>query len=297
MKQLTLLVEESLAEAVGDFLLEKGAASLTYLDGGDTPIFEPALHTMPLWQCTAVVALFLEEDALDEKKVEKWLLQIQQRFQLPTTPSYTLEPVPHKPWERVWMEEFKPMDFGHGLWICPSWCPPPHPEATNIFLDPGLAFGTGTHPTTALCLKWLAAQHLKGKTVIDYGCGSGILAMAAAKRGAQRVFAIDLHPQALEATVENAKHNGVDLLITTGTPETPLPLAQVLLANILAEPLHALAPLFARCIEPSGDLVLSGLLTSQVPDILKRYEPWFHSLTSVTQEDWALIHGIRNSVC
>jgi ribosomal protein L11 methyltransferase len=192
------------------------------------------------------------------------------------------------------MDEFKPMQFGPKLWICPSWCEAPDPSAVNILLDPGLAFGSGTHPTTSLCLQWLALHDLAKKQVIDYGCGSGILAIAAAKLGAAKITAVDLHPQALEATFDNATQNGVAEKIVIVSPEEFIEEpCDVLLANILAGPLMQLAPTFSTLVKPGGHLVLSGILHEQVPAILNCYASWFELSEPVFLEEWSLIHGVR----
>ncbi len=198
-------------------------------------------------------------------------------------------------WVRRSLDQFKPMKFGKRLWICPSWFTPPEPNDVNIILDPGLAFGTGTHPTTALCLEWLDehinAQHL----VIDYGCGSGILSLAALKLGAKRVFAVDNDEQALEATLRNGEKNGfIPPELQTYLPnELPVEQADLLIANILAQPLIELAPLFAKRVKPHGKLILSGILPSQTEEITKAYSPWFNMQPPDFKEEWSRISGNR----
>lgn len=287
MQQLILLATEQLAESLGDSLFELGAVSVSFQDAGDNPIFEPEHNTMPLWEQTYVIGLFMPE--VDIKALLNPLKVVAQLDELP---EYRIEELPDQDWERAWMDEFKPMQFGERLWICPSWCEPPDPEAANILLDPGLAFGTGTHQTTALCLEWLATHHLEGKTVIDYGCGSGILAIAAIKLGAKKVIAVDNHPQALEASLDNAKNNQVADLMEIYAPDNmPTVKADILLANILAEPLIQLAANFASYLKPQGNIVLSGILKEQAQTIRACYQQWFQMSDPTTQDDWCLIAG------
>jgi ribosomal protein L11 methyltransferase len=215
---------------------------------------------------------------------------------LPDGPAPNFEVLPDKAWEREWLRDFRPMRFGRRLWVCPGGVPAGTPDAIRIELDPGLAFGTGTHPTTALCLEWLDSQDLAGRQVVDYGCGSGILAIAAAKLGAARVVAMDIDPQALIATRENAERNGVSgALGVTGEPRLPARSADVLLANILAGPLVELAPQFAKAMRPSGRLALSGLLAEQAETVTAAYRPWFDIATAATRDGWALLAGRRHA--
>lgn len=290
MQQITLLTSDAMAEIFGEELLEQGAISVTYLDAGDNPIFEPDMNRMPLWQQTYVIALFMEE-----QNIPALLSSLQTALGLNSIPEYQVETVPEKDWERVWMDEFKPIRFGERLWICPSWCDIPDPTAVNLLLDPGLAFGTGTHPTTALCLEWLATHELLNKTVIDYGCGSGILGIAAAKLGAHKVWAVDIHPQALEATLANATQNKVcDGLEILYPPDLPEPIqCDLLVANILAEPLRQLASHFAERVVPGGMLILSGILREQASTIIDCYTLWFDMAEPIYEDDWCLLSGTR----
>lgn len=283
-QQLTFSTTAELAEQVNEFLLATDALAVTLQDAEDAPIFEPPLGTTPLWGKTQVIALF------DEHLNIKLLLeQLAQTFG--ELPPYTVLHLEDKNWERVWMDEFKPMQFGKGLWICPSWCEPVDPAAANLLLDPGLAFGTGSHPTTRLCLEWLAAHPPLGQQVIDYGCGSGVLAIAALKLGAQTAYAIDNDPQALIATHENAMRNQITTeRIKTLAPECMTRVkVDLLLANILAQPLIELAEKFASLIKPKGTVILSGLLHNQVAHVEQAYQPWF-TLQEITQlDDWVRI--------
>ena len=202
--QIRLNSTDRKAEQISDYLEEIGAVSVTFMDSQDTPIFEPLPGETRLWGNTDVVALF---DA--ETDMAQILRLLRQEKHLDENTAYKIEQIEDKDWEREWMDNFHPMRFGKRLWICPSWREVPEPDAVNVMLDPGLAFGTGTHPTTALCLEWLDSLDLRGKTVIDFGCGSGILAIAALKLGAQSAVGIDIDPQAILASRNNAEQNGV----------------------------------------------------------------------------------------
>jgi ribosomal protein L11 methyltransferase len=235
----------------------------------------------------------------DPLVIEALLLQ-----QLPQPlPSLQFTTLDDRPWEREWLKDFRPMRFGQRLWICPDGQRPaasdssPHnADQADCFidLDPGLAFGTGTHPTTALCLTWLDGQDLRGKTVIDYGCGSGILAVAALKLGAAAALAVDIDPQAVIATRENAARNAVaDLLTVCTVAEMTAQPADVVLANILAEPLLMLAPALAALVRTQGHIVLSGLLEDQAAQVATRYAAWFDIAPTSVRDGWARIDGIR----
>ena len=206
-----------------------------------------------------------------------------------------IEALEDKDWTRAWMDDFHPMQFGRRLWICPSWREAPEPSAVNVMLDPGLAFGAGTHPTTALCLRWLDGLDLDGKTVIDFGCGSGILAIAALKLGAQKVIGIDIDPQAIEASIDNATRNQVAERLETYLPEqAPQGLqADVVVANILAGPLLELAPLIAQYVKSGGQLVLSGLLEEQALEVREHYSQWFDVDAPEIDQDWARLTAVR----
>jgi ribosomal protein L11 methyltransferase len=208
--------------------------------------------------------------------------------------AYKLEQLEDKDWEREWMDNFHPMKFGQRLWICPSWREVPEPEAVNVMLDPGLAFGTGTHPTTALCLTWLDGLDLKGKTVVDFGCGSGILSLAALKLGAKKVIGIDIDPQALQASLENAKRNQcedrLELFLPKDQPEFK---ADVVVANILAGPLRELAPVIIEYVASEGVLALSGVLEEQAQQLQQIYGQYCQMDPFVVQEEWVRLSGTR----
>jgi len=285
--RFTLRTDNEHADAVTEALEAAGAQAVTLVDAEDQPLFEPLPGETPMW-------IALEATGLFEADIDTQALREQLATQLPETILATqrLEPLEDKDWSRVWMEDYHPMQFGENIWIVPSWCDAPQPEAVNILLDPGLAFGTGTHPTTSLCLQWLDDKQLAGKQVLDYGCGSGILAIAAAKLGADQVMAIDIDPQALQATRDNADRNAVSDHISTHLPmELPDDGFDMLLANILAGPLTELAPMLCRAIKPGAELVLSGILAEQSENILQAYGEYCDMEPPVQQDDWIRVSG------
>lgn len=274
-----------------DALLAAGASSITLEDEGDDPVLEPLPGTTPLWPRVRLKALFDSE--IDTNQL---LLSLAAEFGEVLSQA-RFETLADRAWEREWLKDFKPMRFGQRLWICPGGQLPTTPQpkdAVLIELDPGLAFGTGTHPTTALCLEWLDSADVAGKRVIDYGCGSGILAIAAARLGASVVSAVDIDPQALIATRDNAERNGVAQLIQPELVEgSRLAPADILLANILAGPLESLAPTFASLVRPGGRLVLSGILRNQAEAVATTYAAWFDIAPAVVRDDWARLDGVR----
>lgn len=284
--QLTLPIGSADPTPFEDALLAAGASSITLEDAGDDPVLEPPPGATPLWPRVRIKALF---DAAASPETLRALFA-----------DATFEQIADRAWEREWLKDFRPMRFGQRLWICPGGQRPRLDEAAIepclIELDPGLAFGTGTHPTTALCLEWLDAAQLQGKFVIDYGCGSGVLAIAALKLGAAGALAVDIDPQALLATHDNAERNGVAERMTVAAPdrEDRGP-ADILLANILAEPLLELAPAFAERVAPGGSVVLSGILQRQAAPVASRYAAWFDMRPATTRDDWALLYGVRRS--
>lgn len=287
-RQLAATVEETLAEPLSDWFMDAGALSVSLDDAGDQPLFEPPPGTTPLWRLTRVTALFAGD--IDPAPIAA---AARARFggQILAWDSTVLE---DQPWERAWMEHFQPMRFGRRLWICPTGFEPPEPEAVNVILDPGLAFGTGTHPTTALCLDWLESLDLAGRTVLDYGCGSGILAVAALKLGAAAAHGIDIDPQALTASAENARKNGVEPGLTLSYPSDPSPPpADVVVANILSGPLVALATDILARLKPGGRLALSGLLTEQADTVRAAYADAVAFDPVGRREDWAILTGVK----
>ncbi|EMJ3469166.1 50S ribosomal protein L11 methyltransferase [Vibrio harveyi] len=287
--QIKLNATNENAEQIGDMLMEEtGALSVTFLDAQDTPVFEPLPGETRLWGDTDILALY---DA--EADTNFIITQIKASGMLTDDFAYKVEQLEDKDWEREWMENFHPMKFGERLWICPSWREIPEPDAVNVMLDPGLAFGTGTHPTTALCLEWLEGLNLSGKTVIDFGCGSGILAIAAIKLGAEKVIGIDIDPQALQASRDNAERNGVadqlEVFLPQNQPEGLI--ADVVVANILAGPLRELAPIIKGLVKPNGDLAMSGVLDTQAEDVANHYRDELHIDPIVEQSEWCRISG------
>lgn len=290
--QLRLAIEPVQAEPLEDSLLSLGAASVTYMDAEDQPIFEPDLGTTPLWSRTHLLALF-------PGKTDREQLMTQLRALCQSDlPLYELEEIADQDWERSWMDNFKPMRFGQRLWVVPSWHEAPAPDAVNLLLDPGLAFGTGTHPTTALCLEWLDGTDLLDKDLIDFGCGSGILAIAALLLGAEHARGTDIDIQAIEASRDNARRNNIEderfsLFLPEAMPQHP---ADVLIANILAGPLVSLAPQLSALVTPGGRIALSGILAEQTDEILDAYRPNFDLDPVAEQDGWIRISGTRRPV-
>jgi ribosomal protein L11 methyltransferase len=291
--QLTLDIGATDPAPFEDALQAAGALSITLQDAADDPVLEPAPGTTPLWPSVRLSALFDAE--VDPEEVCAVLRD--ELPQLASTPAF--ETIADRAWEREWLKDFKPMRFGKRLWVCPgehfvSEVDESGSPRCIVRLDPGLAFGTGTHATTALCMEWLDGAELRGKTVIDYGCGSGILAVAALKLGAAHVLAVDIDLQALAATLDNAVRNGVaDRLSAQPASAMTARPADVLLANILAEPLEQLAPRMAELVVPRGSLVLSGLLREQTQRVATRYGQWFDMAPAVVRDDWARLDGRR----
>lgn len=292
--QLQIPADPDTADQLEDLLMEMGADAVSMEDAADQPLYEPDPGTTPLWSQTTVTGLFQSDRDIDQLCADvrnAWHQQTQQSL---SEIDVTL--VEDKDWERAWMDDFHPLQFGERLWIVPSWHEAPDPDAANLMLDPGLAFGTGTHPTTALCLEWLDGMDVTGKQVTDYGCGSGILGLAALLLGAHHVVGVDTDPQALEASRGNARRNGVDeskldLYLPDNEPDTK---ADVMLANILAQPLIGLAPHLAALTKQGGDLVLSGILSNQAREVMAAYEPWFIMDEPAQREEWVRLTGRRN---
>ena len=291
-QQLRVRVHSAELEQLEQQLLERGALAISYQDGEDQPVFQKAPGSTPLWDSTVLLCLFDAATSLEQ--TIQWL------HNHPATVSNSavkLEILPDKEWERSWMESFSAIQFGHRLWICPSWQTPPDSNAVNIMLDPGLAFGSGTHATTGLCLRWLDQAELTGKRVIDYGCGSGVLAIAAALLGAKEVHAVDNDAQALEATQDNRQRNGIaaEHIRCYLPDQLPAMQADIVLANILAEPLRELALLFSQLVKSGGAIVLSGVLEDQAESLLQRYCEWFDMETPAVESDWVRLTGSRKA--
>ena len=287
--QLRLAITPEQAPTYEDALLDVGAVSVTFMDAEDQPIFEPDLGTTPLWSHTHLLALFEADTDADALVAHLQLLTDG------ALPEHQIERIEDQDWERSWMDGFAPMRFGQRLWIVPSWHEAPQPDAVNLLLDPGLAFGTGTHPTTSLCLQWLDAQPLEGCSVLDFGCGSGILAIAALLLGAPRAVGTDIDPQALEASRDNAQRNGIaderfPVYLPADLPQEP---ADVVVANILAGPLVSLAPQITSLVKPGGRLALSGILHEQADEVRAAYVADFDLDPTAVQDGWVRISGVR----
>ncbi len=285
--QLKIETTKDQAPVLEELLETLGAAAVLMEDSADQPLLEPPPGATPLWDATTVVGVFTVDSEMDAV-VE--FLEAQTGAALP---KHRIEVLEDKDWERAWMDHYHPMRFGERLWVVPSWTPPPEPAAINLLLDPGLAFGTGTHPTTALCMEWLDSLDLQGKTVIDYGCGSGILAVAALLLGAKEAYGVDNDPQALTATVENAKRNGVSERLHVFMPEDmPAIQADAIVANILAGPLAMLAPTLAQHAVAGADIALSGIIQPQVDELRQVYGEWFvMDGLAIKEEDWCRLSG------
>jgi len=288
--EISVSVSRENTELVEQALEQSGALAITLQDDEDNPVLEPDPGTTPLWPTVHVRGLY---QAAIERGPILALLQSVPGADRPENIRW--REVGDQDWERAWMDRFEPMKFGQRLWIVPSGMEIPFdPEHTEIRLDPGLAFGTGTHPTTALCLEWLDGQDVSGKSVVDYGCGSGILGIAAALKGAARVICVDNDPQALEATLDNATRNEVSDVIECLTPENyVMAPADVLLANILANPLIMLAPLLLESLRPGGLIVLSGILKEQANEVRDTYLPGLDDISITSLEGWVRLSGKR----
>ncbi|MEX0730713.1 MAG: 50S ribosomal protein L11 methyltransferase [Aquisalimonadaceae bacterium] len=290
--QISLELDMADAQAGEDVLIEQGALSVTFQDPGGDPVLEPAPGENPLWERITVLGLF--DAAVDADEIRQALAVSVGEGVLAGWRTELLE---DRAWERVWMDDFTPMRFGRRLWVCPSTHHVEEPEAVVLKLDPGLAFGTGTHPTTALCLRWLDAARLKDAYVVDYGCGSGILAVAALLLGAERSHGVDNDPQALTASRDNAVRNGVDQRLSLALADEPdgARPADVLVANILSGILVQLAPRLARLVRPRGRLVLSGILDTQVEEVSAAYRDAFDLDPPLQDGDWILLSGRRKA--
>ena len=287
--QLTFDVGSADPAPIEEALTSLGATSVTLEDAADNPVLEPAPGETPLWLTIRIRALF-QADA-DRGAIEAGLVEL-----LPATTTLCFELLEDRLWEREWLRDFHPMRFGRRLWVCPDGQAAGDAQAVRVALDPGLAFGTGTHPTTALCLEWLDGSGLAGCRVVDYGCGSGILAIAALKLGAAEALAFDIDPQARLAARDNAVRNGVAdrLTVAATAPHEPAS-CDALVANILAGPLTELAGRFATLLRPGGRIALSGVLAEQAETVAAAYGPWFIIGATTVRDGWALLSGSRVS--
>jgi len=295
--ELSVIVRIDQQPGAEESLEDLGALSITLQDAdAETPdeqaIFEPGVGELPLWPTITLNALF--DEHTDRRGLAEALGELLPWLE---PDQLTFRDIADQNWERAWMDQFKPMSFGRRLWIYP-WNiePPAGDDAVVVRLDPGLAFGSGTHPTTALCLEWLDGLELAGRMVTDFGCGSGILAIAALKLGAVSAVGVDNDPQALIASADNAERNGVaDHLAVFLPGDHPPEPADVFIANILAGPLGELAPTFAAAAKPGAPFAISGILLGQQDELLQRYAEWFDELRVDVREDWVRISGRRRA--
>ena len=287
--QIKLRTTNQFADTIAELLEQLGALAVSYTDAEDSPILEPKPGERRLWANTEVTGLL--EQGTDPKPILAVLKQLLGDH-IPMVAT-TLE---DKNWIRAWMDQFKPLKFGQHLWICPSWLSVDEKDSVVVMLDPGLAFGTGTHPTTSLCLSYLDSLDLKDKDVLDYGCGSGILAIAALKLGAKSATGVDIDEQALIASKENAHRNGVEdkLQLVMGTDKKlDLPQFPITVANILAGPLAELEPIIASLTQLGGKLALSGILTEQADSVIEAYSKDFVMNKVKDLDGWALLTGTK----
>ena len=287
--QLIISSPASICSKLEENLIQLGAVSVTVQDAADQPILEPGVGETPLWDNCVTTALFQSD--IIQKDIDQALSK-----SLALDLSCHWEYLEDRDWSQEWKQHFKPKKCGGRLWICPSWMDPPDPKAINLHLDPGLAFGTGSHPTTHLCLNWLDRQDLENKVVIDFGCGSGILGIAALLLGAKKVIAVDNDPQALISSQNNAGLNGIaeTQLITYLPHQVPLDIkADLVVANILAEPLIELAPILCAMSHDNCHLCLAGLLEAQIEDVAAPYSKEFKFLIPTIKSEWALLEAIK----
>ncbi|WP_049723647.1 50S ribosomal protein L11 methyltransferase [Gilvimarinus polysaccharolyticus] len=287
--QIKLNTVRDHAAKLEDALLDAGAVSVTLQDNADQPILEPGLGETPLWDQVCITGLF---DADINTGASSDLIAARYGQELP---EHQWEQLEDKDWEREWMSNYHPICCGERLWICPSWIEPPAPDKINILLDPGLAFGTGTHPTTFLCMQWLDGQVLDDLTLVDYGCGSGILGIAALKLGARKVIGVDIDPQALLATCDNAQRNqlAADAMPVFLPPKAPSESVDIVLANILAGPLAELAPQLSALTRRGGKICLSGILATQADAVMAAYSDDFTFDPVAQKDEWVRITGTK----
>lgn len=287
--QLTLVTGKSEADRCAELLEQMGAVAVTLSANSDEPVFDQHGEERQLWQDTSIKALLHPDMDLDIL-----LVCIKNRIGADKIAQHHIELIKDKDWVSEFKSQHAPVLFAERIWIVPSWCEKPESQLPTITLDPGLAFGTGSHPTTSLCIQWLAENNIKGKTVVDYGCGSGILAMVAAMLGAGQVYAVDIDPQAIQAARENVYVNGLEKkIIIELVDDCKLPIADVLIANILMNPLKELLNKFSELTKKDSQLILSGLLSTQAEECLSDYSRFFSMQKAVFEEEWARIEGRR----
>lgn len=283
--KISFAIQKARLDIVSEKLEQAGAQAVTIEDAGDHALFDLLDGEQPVWDSSLVTGLFNAETGVDTV-----LSELVNTFAPDALPEFRIEELADQDWERSWMDRFQPMQYGHNLWVCPTWCEPPEPGASNIMLDPGLAFGSGSHETTRLCMQWLSTQELAGKSVIDYGCGSGILAIAALKLGAVNALGVDIDPQALQASRQNAELNQVSeclqLVLPENVPEQAA--ADIIFANILAGTLIELKSQLLGFRKAAGILILSGVLQSQKSLIVQEFEAG-NSIQVVNEGDWLMM--------
>ena len=295
-RQFVMDLEELNPDRVEEVFARHGAHSITFTDAGDKPVLEPALGEAPLWQQSRIAGLFSPEADLSQLQDD-----LRHSLGIDSLPFHQVEDIENRVWEREWLKDFGPMRFGERLWICPGDSGVDDEDALVVRLDPGLAFGTGTHATTALCLDWLDGLSLSDSTMLDYGCGSGVLAIAALKLGCSSALAMDIDPQAITATRANAKHNGVEQQLTATNIASDVDgQFDIVIANILAAPLVELADSITSHVKGGCLLALSGILSEQVEEVLGAYQPWVEFDEPVYREQggqtWARLTGRRVEV-
>ena len=269
-QQFVMNLETLNPASVEEILVRHGAQSVTFSDAGDVPVLEPGPGETPLWNNTRITGLF--GPGVD---VAGLLADLRSSLAVEQLPDHRLETLADRDWEREWLRDFGPMRFGRRLWVCPAGSEPDQSDAVIVRLDPGLAFGTGTHATTAMCLEWLDTIELRGRTMLDYGCGSGVLAIAALKLGCEHAQAMDIDVQAVTATVENAAQNKIGEKLTVSTSDADIEgQFDVVVANILAGPLVELAGSISERVRAGGRLALSGILSEQAAEVIDAYAPW-----------------------
>lgn len=295
--QIHITVEQSQVDFTETLLMSLGAVSVTLDDAEDQALLEPLPGETPLWDNVIVTGIFQqhEDEPIDANALVTFI-----QTQLTTQTPIRIETIENQAWERAWMDHYEPIQVADNLWIVPEWLDAPNPAATNIKLDPGLAFGTGNHASTFLCLEWLASIDLKDKIVIDYGCGSGILGVAALLLGAKYVYATDIDPQAVLATQQNAELNQVADRLWVGLPEQFEQQyqngAEILVANILAKPLMALVETFYHLTQPNAQIALAGLIDDQIEDVKQAYTPYFDiNGQQMREENWCRLSGVRKN--
>lgn len=295
--QIHITVDQAQVDYTETLLSSLGAVSVTLDDAENQELLEPLPGETPLWNKVIVTGIYAQED---DEEIDVAALETFIKAQLPDAPMRS-EFIEDQEWERTWMDAYEPIQIAEKYWIVPEWMEAPEADAVNIKLDPGLAFGTGNHASTFLCLQWLGQTDVKDKVVIDYGCGSGILGVAALSLGAKKVYATDIDPQAVHATQQNAELNGVLDKLYVGLPEEfntefKGQQADVLLANILAGPLMSLAPEFSTLIKSAGEFALAGVIKEQVDDVSRVYSEFFDILdVQEREEHWCRISGKRQS--